>query len=206
MPLDRDWYARLFRALDAPPPTVIGDWPEFIVPHTADLPDDFAPPTSFETANARLRRLPKLLRIVCALTAAELALPVWHDALHDEPDAIADNLRDGPAAAIASVWRWLDGDGRRSEMKVAAAKARLASLSVHDVRLHAAATAAESAADAAAWDSPKATSAARCYVIAVAHRVDEAEAYRRWWLRAVCRMAFGPLDRPQNLPTPSTLD
>lgn len=196
-------YAKLVAHLQRPQRRVIVDWAEFACPHTlpVDLEAEWTAPADFAAANALMRKLPKLLRVVGAVTAAEMALPTW-TVLAADAD-LPDSMRVAPASAIEAVSNWLAGYGRRDAMKAGAANAQSAARAIADPRARAAATAAESAADAAAWDSPKTTSAVRCYVLAVTPTISEAEAYRRWWRRATCRMALGPLHQVDRLLAPT---
>ena len=167
---------------------------------------DWPTPTTYQETQELLIRLPLWARAVCALTAAEMVLPIW-----EEDDWVNTNLSEkqieAPHRAIVTTWRWLDGEASDDELSAARTAATTAALTAWTAAAASGAADAASArgpavaADAAAWAAARvaarvAARAARAAAASVPDAWGTAFApahkkfYREWWALCRCRLAF----------------
>ncbi len=173
--------------LEEPPTTTLPQrgYERYLTP--CDPPDDpeWPTPRNHSDIHELLGRLAHKQQVICALTAAEMVLPIFEQ---ENPN------NDRPRVAINATYRWIEGQASREEVRDAAnATAR---------------PALDSAAGAAAYDAAYAASYDPIYdaasaVDAAASAVDAAsvvavvfwgiprvEFYELWWKECRCRLAF----------------
>ncbi len=202
-------YQRLRRYLQTPPPITIDP-----AQRECDPPEDpnWPAPSTREEIEQLMRRLPHWAQVVCALTAAEMALPIW-----EEDDWVNENLSEeqieAPSQAIKVTWQWLDGEVSDDELSAAktavwaaawvagvAANAqdpiwvpprlwagKAAAYAADATRTTTAATDATAAISQAVWAATRASGVAPGSTQEV---VEYRERYREWWDLCRCRLAF----------------
>ena len=213
-------YEALLGALARPSTrTLTTEWlQESFCPHRPPMDTTWPTPQVFLQARLLLQRLPHRQQVVCSLTAAEIALPLW-EAWADDRDIAAM-----PRNAVVAVLRWLAGEAGTAELHramdgaVKASEAAGRESSAREGRDAAIAYAARLAAEAtdqavyAASCSPTADSMVRAdraaqavakgaraithYHQAHGHSYDEscARFLARWWDRCRCRLAVRDVD------------
>ena len=104
---------------------------ESLCPHSPPVDQLWPTPSVFVQARLLLSRLPHRQQVICAVTAAELTLPLWEEwaAVH------GGKLAAMPREALQQAYRWLSNETTRAEL---------------DVPIHAAEAAAEAAAKVSA--------------------------------------------------------
>ncbi len=163
-------YQQIKRYLQSPRRIVLGEVePVQRLLRDCNIPEDpnWPSPIHSEEAEELMRRLPRWARVVCAVTAAEMVLPIWEDWAEDRED-LTSQLEYAPADAIYGAKRWLDKEIVNiapadaalyaAHAHIAADAALYAAHAAHAAHAHIAAYAAHAAADAAA---AAATAAAR---------------------------------------------
>ncbi len=112
-------YLELRERLEAPPGATIGDWPEFVLPHRPP-PDPLWPSPDLrhfdpDRQGTLLFRLPLRQCVICAATAVEMVLACWNTwpGLDQQPAEV----RDAPAFALRTVYRWLRERVDKAEMQ-----------------------------------------------------------------------------------------
>ncbi len=153
-----------------------------------DLPEDpdWPTPTDWDSVHDLLERLPRKQRTICALTAAEMVLPVWEEWAEGRTDVDVG----APLRAIQVTWAWIHGEVSEDEVlrganaiHATADAARAASAAVEAI--HAAANAPN-----AAYAATYATEAA-AYAAATSGWWPSREVfYYDWWARCRARLAF----------------
>lgn len=190
-------YEALKGRLERPRPILVWASPveveEWFTPHEPPTDREWPTPTTELAIGELMRRLPHVPRVVCALTATELALPVWErwaahhgDCLH-RPSEI-----EVPAAMLELVRKWLRGEkpildtvrmpifrwSNDDEVRRAVAVAESAMHAVYATNAH--------------TDRHSGATANVVYLalnaLAVTHGKARRHVYRQWWNRCRCRL------------------
>ena len=161
-----------------------------------------SPRTRYEVEQL-MGQLPHWAQVVCALTAAEMVLPIWEEWARQ--NMITTYIREAPSQAIDITQRWLDEEVSASEMNAAA---HAAAGSAVDTANNTAGSAANTAGDAAyaavgAAAAAGAGAGGNGATIYAAYSVYNASAahasyntgtltdsFRNWWRLCRCRLAF----------------
>ena len=183
----------------------VHEWTRFQQP--CDPPDDprWPAPENFDEVWNLLDRLSLQQQVICALTAAELVLPIFEEF---QPGIEA------PKNGIAMGWQWVQGMVDREQVMVAATAAEDAGGNIQwegergknaGHSAFSAAWAAESAGDPLesvvddAWGTSEAMLAARG-----AWNMPEEEFYELWWKECRCRLAIADAPTAELLTTGSS--
>ncbi len=113
----REQYERIHASLEEPQEQRFDSVAFPLLPEDPDWPT----PVDYDSVLVLMERLSPQAALVCALTAAEMVLPIW-DAQYREDHR--------PEDAIVMAWRWLAGDGDRNELHAARDSAYAAYISV----------------------------------------------------------------------------
>ncbi len=152
---------------------------------------DWPAPTTHEEVLELMLRLPHWIRIVCALTAAEMVLPI-----------LSEEQIEAPHRSIEITWQWLDNNASDAEVQTEAATTRDAAAAIwasrHDTPDYFAAYSAVMAAALAGWavnniyrwPASGIQHAARAIRSGPFTRDVDARFYHEWWDLCRCRLAF----------------
>ncbi len=174
-----------------------------------NIPEDpnWPAPINGEEVRKLMNRLPHWAQVVCAVTAAEMVLPIWEDWAEDRDD-LTNQQKEAPGRAIDAAKQRLDEE---IDIPLAARVARAAADAAWDAAraaytavwvayaagaARAAAEAAAAAADAAraarADAAEAATDAAEAaaYVAARVAGAARDDFYLDWWRVCRCRLSF----------------
>ena len=187
------YYEGLKERLEQPSPTVLPQsrYERHLTP--CDPPDDpsWPAPENFNDVWDLLAGLPLKQQVICALTAAELVLPIFEEV---QPGI------ESPKDAIAAGWQWVRGTLDREQVMVAATAAEAAGGDIQwegalgksaGHSAFAASLAAESAGDSLesvaddAWATMNAMEAAKDY-----WGMSKEDFYAWWWRECRCRLAL----------------
>ncbi len=171
---------------------------------------DWPTPTSRSEVGQLVHRLPHWAQVVCAVTAAEMVLPIWEE-WTEGVDNLTREEEEAPSQAIEAAWQWLDEETPETqEAAYEAAHTAWAAAWVAGGVAGGVADAdaynadANATADAAAWGAwvaggggvvLDAANSASYAVDAAAWatargEVARAEFYNEWWKLCRCRLAF----------------
>ncbi len=204
-------YAPLKEYLDAPPATVLPQhsYERHLTP--CDPPEDpnWPTPTDFLSTEALMDRLPHKQQIICALTAAEMVLPIFEEAYPEN---------NAPAAAIAITYSWLESRADDADVFAASQDAfEIAYTAFVTAAGQGSAPSATNAAYSSAHASiatyagigadystaTKAAQAAQRAAMAAsaAQWMTRTEFYELWWRECRCRLPFKDVGETELLTT-----
>ncbi len=103
-------YQQIRRHLRSPRQIVLGEV-ELVwrLLRDCNIPEDpnWPSPTTHEEVLELMNRLPNWAEVVCAVTAAEMVLPIWDDWAEDRDD-LDNQEKESPRRAIDAAKQWLD--------------------------------------------------------------------------------------------------
>ncbi len=203
-------YQQIKRYLQSPRRIVLGEV-ELVqrLLRDCNIPEDpdWPSPRARYEVEPLMHRLPHWAKVVCAITAAEMVLPIWDDWAENRND-LTIQQKGAPRRAIDAAKQWLDEEivtapasrvARAADAADAADVADAAEAAAYAVDAYAAAEAADAAADAANAAAYAANAAyADAAVIAADAAAYAGDAtddhdgsfYLDWWRVCRCRLAF----------------
>jgi len=127
-----------------------------------------------------MKKLTHRMQVICAVTAAEIALPVW--------EKFSERENNSPQKAIDLIHKWLLGTATKAELISAAADANAAARSTSGVAYGSANAASYAAATIYTANAAEAASKAITYTVNATQYIssatgDATEAYIIWWDR-----------------------